>query len=156
MTPNQLESAKKGGLRFTVKVVRIYTKQSFLHNESTLNSRRRTPIFAGTGFFLWKLASVLASWVLKPSCNFLRFPAMCRPKTAFFCRKMHRETHFSAGKPTFLQFIRGGIVVCFWMISPLNLRLTGFADHSAGVKAHKCQKLLYSLVFPVGAIFWNH
>ena len=51
---------------------------------------------------LWKLASVLDSWDLnlKPSCNFLWFPAMCPPrKTVFFCRKVH----FSAGKCIFLQ-----------------------------------------------------
>ena len=69
--------------------------------------------------FLWKLASVLDSWALKPSCNFLRFPAMCPPKTAFFCRKVHfsagkcislpetaffcRKIHVSVGKPIFLQ-----------------------------------------------------
>ena len=38
---------------------------------------------------LWKLASALDSWALKPSCNFLRFLAMFPSKTAFFCRKMH-------------------------------------------------------------------
>ena len=60
---------------------------------------------------LWKLASALDSWALKPSCNFLRFPAMCPPenriflqKTAFFCRNVH----FSAGKLIFLQFAQGG------------------------------------------------
>ena len=55
-------------------------------------------------FFLWKLASVLDSWALKPCCNFLRFPAMCPPpkaavisagkciflqENAFFCMKVH-------------------------------------------------------------------
>ena len=80
-------------------------------------------------FFLWKLASVLDSWALKPSRNLLRFPAMCPPKTAFCrkvhfsCRKMHffcRKIHFPTGKPIFLHFALGGweswMVVCFWMI----------------------------------------
>ena len=42
---------------------------------------------------LSKLASALDSWALKPSCNFLPFPAMCPPKTL----------HFSAGNCIFLQ-----------------------------------------------------
>ena len=59
---------------------------------------------------LWKLARVLDSWPLKPSCNLLWFPAMC-PKTAFFCRKMLflqenaffcRKVHFSVRNCIFL------------------------------------------------------
>ena len=56
--------------------------------------------------FLWKYASVLDSWALKPSCNFLQFPAMCPSKTAFFSRKVHVSAgkgFFSAGKGSFLQ-----------------------------------------------------
>ena len=83
-----------------------------------------------------KLASVLDSWTLKPSCNFLRFPAMCPPKTAFFCRKVH----FSAGNRTFLQenafFCRKMhfSVVCFRMNQVYSPFLRGLTSVCALVR----------------------
>ena len=44
--------------------------------------------FSDQGFGIpLKLASILDSRALKPSCNFLRFLAMYPPVDAFFCRK---------------------------------------------------------------------
>ena len=59
------------------------------------------PWLSNSQKFLWKLASVLDSWAVKPSCDFLRAVScdVPPPKTAFFCRKVH----LSAGNGIFLQ-----------------------------------------------------
>ena len=58
---------------------------------------------------------------MKPSCNFLRFPAIFLSKTTSFWRMMHtllqKERHVSAGKFMFRYETRGvktyELVVCF-------------------------------------------
>ena len=77
---------------------------------------------------LWKYASVRDSWDLKPSCNFLRFPAMCPSKTRIF----------SAGKCIFLQegavFLQGNRKVHYWFY------------RKKGKKAFFCRKVHDSAV----------
>ena len=84
------------------------------------------------GMVLWNLGSVLDSWAVKPSCNFLQFPALRPLENRIFCRKVHVSAgkYISVGKPDFLQlngsfymenrillqFALGVMVVCFWMI----------------------------------------
>ena len=71
-------------------------------------------------FVLWKYTRVLDSWVLKPSCNFLRFPAtldcifpagacIFLQEKAFVCRKVHLKLRkdLFCRKIVYVQFARG-------------------------------------------------
>ena len=137
------------------------TRQNVCDTPSAILSQKGIARYGGyLSLVLWRLASVLDSRALKPSCNFLRFPAMCPPKTVFFCGKVHlsagkcifryesdffgRKMHFSAGKPIFLQFTPKGweswMVVCFvsgWT-GPLRPCFGKAARHPSSTSCQRC------------------